>query len=475
MSQNKLYYGDNLEILKQMPDNFADLIYLDPPFNSNRNYNVLFDEKNGTKSVAQIHAFTDTWKWDINSERIYQELVTTTGKKIAETLQGMRTFLGSSDMMAYLIMMAPRLIEMRRVLKSTGSIYLHCDPTASHYLKILMDAVFGVKNFRNEIVWHYRRWTAEATRFQRMHDIIFWYAKSDSYFFNKMYQPYSNPDWIEDTVRGVVDGKLVRLKDENGDYVKRKKENQGVLLHDVWEDINFIAPTAKERLGYPTQKPEELLERIINTSCPKNGIVLDPFCGCGTTISVAQNLGCQWIGIDITHLAISLIRFRLQTAFENRAQYEVIGEPVCFEEAQKLAQENRYQFQWWALGLVGARPEEKKKGADQGIDGLLYFYDEKKPKAKKVIIQIKSGHVNSAHIRDLRGVIEREQAQIGAFITLEPPSKHMQIEASAAEFYHSPYEWFGKKQFPKIQIITIEELLAGKNIDYPHGTNITLK
>lgn len=472
---NKLYYGDNLDILKKISNEYVDLIYLDPPFNSNRNYNVIFEEKNGTKSTAQIRAFSDTWKWDINSEKIYQELVITSPKKISKTLQGMREFLGNSDIMAYLIMMTPRLIELKRVLKPTGSIYLHCDPTASHYLKLILDSVFDNQNFKNEIIWHYRRWTAVSNCFQKLHDIIFFYSKSKNYNFNPQYEPYG--DWIKkDYSHTEEDGRRYRWHTVKGNRYKvyLDDENKGVKIGDVW-CMPLIGSTAKERLGYPTQKPETLLERIILASSNENDIVLDPFCGCGTTVSVAQRLNRRWIGIDITHLAISLIRFRLQEAFGNNLDYDVIGEPVCLEEVQELAKNDRYQFQWWALGLVGARPAEEKKGSDGGIDGNLYFYDEKSTKAKKIIIQVKSGQINSAHIRDLRGVLDREEAQIGVFITLESPTRPMLTEAASAGFYTSNFEWDGKKIFPKIQILTIEDLLKGKSIEYPKGTNITFK
>jgi site-specific DNA-methyltransferase (adenine-specific) len=464
---NILYYGDNLEILERLPGDYVDLIYLDPPFNSKRNYNVIFAEKNGTDSVAQIKAFDDTWRWDDQSEKYFRALVTKNPGKISNALLGMKKILGSSNMMAYLIMMAPRLIEMRRVLKKTGSIYLHCDPTASHYLKILMDAIFGIDNFRNEIVWCYSRPSAKKQRqLSRVHDIIFWFSKSDNWHFNadNIRQPYAKSSLSRAGYAGnaskLTSGGLVELK-ENGKFP------------EDWIYISPLKGNSREYLGYPTQKPEALLERIILASCPENGIVLDPFCGCGTAISVAQRLKRRWVGIDITHLPINLIRHRLQKDFGNRVNYQVIGAPVCIEDAKALAQQDRYQFQFWALGLVGARPADEKKGPDQGIDGLLYFYDEKN-KPKQIIIQVKSGSVNPHQIRDLRGVIERENAQIGVFITLKEPTRSMYVEASQAGFYTSPFAWKGKDKYPKMQILTIKELLYGKSIDYPTGTDITL-
>lgn len=463
LKTNALYYGDNLEVLrKYLPDNSVDLIYLDPPFNSKRDYNVLFKES-GEESEAQIEAFTDSWKWGEETEKIYHQIMQYSPINVAQMIDSFCKFLGQNDVTAYLVMMTPRLIELQRVLKSTGSIYLHCDPSASHYLKVLMDQIFGKENFRNEIVWHYRRWTAASNNFQKMHDIIFWYSKSNHYTFTKPLQPYTDPKWIENTVRGIVNGKLVRLKDEEGNYLKREKENKGVLMHDVWEDINFIAPTAKERLGYPTQKPEALLERIIKASSEKGDIVLDPFCGCGTTIAAAQKLKRKWIGIDITHLAITLIKKRLNDVFKN-IEFEVIGEPVDLEGAKELAKQSRYQFQWWTLSLINAQPlGEKKKGADSGIDGMIPFL-ENGGGLHRVLVQVKSGHVNVSQIRDLKGVLEREKADLGIFITLEIPTREMLKEATITGFYHSSV-W--NKDYSKIQILTIEDLLGNKKVEMP--------
>ena len=265
---------------------------MDPPFNSKANYNVLFKDESG-ESKAQIQAFTDFWHWDEESAKAYDYLVTNPNvpAKVSNLISALHSFLGQNQMSAYLVMMATRLIELHRVLKDTGSLYFHCDPTASHYLKILLDAIFGEYNFKNEIIWHYRRWSNTSGSYQNMHDVIFFYTKSNKHTFNTLYQDYTNKEWIENTVRGVIKGKLVRLKDEQGNYIKRKKENNGVPMHDVWEDINFIAPTASERLGYPTQKPVKLLERIITVSSNGNDVVLDPFCGCGTAIDAAEKLG----------------------------------------------------------------------------------------------------------------------------------------------------------------------------------------
>ena len=459
---NKLYFGDNLDIMREhIPDESVDLIYLDPPFNSKATYNVLFQEKNGSQSGAQITAFEDTWHWGRESEESYHEIVTQKTKRLADLMQMLRGFLGTNDMMAYLIMMAIRLAEMHRIIKPTGSIYLHCDPTASHYLKLVLDAVFGFKNFRNEIIWHYRRWTGKARKFQELHDVIFFYSKTDGYKFIVQYI-----DYTEGSRGRKEQGVLHRFKKGEKPFLVSDGtvDEKGVRDNDVWQ-IPFIAPSAKERLGYPTQKPEALLERIIKASSNEGDIVLDPFCGCGTTISVAERLNRKWIGIDLTHLAITLIKHRLEDTFKELSSYEVFGDPKHLSGAKALAEHDRYQFEWWALGKVAARPaQDKKKGADSGIDGYLYFMDDQSGNAKKIIIQVKSGHVKRGDIATLKGDMEREKAVIGAFITLEEPTRPMKEEAISAGFYVP--EHYSDKKFQKVQILTIEELLNGKQLEY---------
>jgi DNA modification methylase len=519
MADNFLYYGDNLDILRRyIADESVDLIYLDPPFKSDQNYNILFAEHNGTRSASQIKAFEDTWHWDQSAAAAYQEIVET-GGRVSQAMQAFRTFLGESDMMAYLAMMAPRLVELQRVLKSTGSIYLHCDPTASHYLKILMDAVFGFDGFKNEIIWKRTSGHSDAKRFGNVHDTLLFYAKSDKYTWNKTYQEYnegyvqtyyrySDPDgrkWMSDNLsasglsgggydyewKGIKriwrcppetmakydkEGKIYYT--ENG--IPRLKryldESKGLPAQDLWADIEALRSWHKERLGYPTQKPESLLERIMYVSSNEGDVVLDPFCGCGTTIAAAQKLNRKWIGIDITHLAVALMKHRLKDMFGTMADYNVIGEPTSLPDAQALAEQDPWQFQWWALGLVGARPVEQKKGADRGIDGRLYFHDEAdtaKAKTKQIIISVKAGHVTAPHVRDLRGVVEREKAQIGVLLSMEEPTSAMRKEAASSGFYKSPWG----SQHPTLQILTIEKLLAGKSIDYPapQQVNVTFK
>jgi len=462
-SKNKLYFGDNLRIMrKYISEESIDLIYLDPPFNSKASYNILFDEKNGTHSRAQITVFDDTWHWGLESEQAYHEIVTQGPKKLADLIQALRSFLGQNDMMAYIVMMAIRLVEMYKLLKPTGSIYLHCDPTASHYLKLVMDAVFGNKNFRNEIIWHYRRWTGAANYFLRMHDVIFFYTKKNNYKYNILYTEYTD--------KSLARKQHYHTRIKGDDVYVTNINKNGVKENDVWI-IPVINSQAKERLGYPTQKPEALLERIIKASSNEGDIVLDPFCGCGTTIAVAEKMKRKWIGIDITHLAITLMKHRLNTAFgKDLSPYEVVGDPKDLQSARALAKESkhdgRYQFEWWALGKVSARPAQNmKKGADSGVDGYIYFFDDNSEKAKKIIVQVKSGGVKRGDIATLKGDMEREKAKIGVFITLEEPTRPMKEEAVSAGFYEP--EYIGDKKYPKVQILTIEEILEEKKINYP--------
>ena len=542
--KNKLYFGDNLDILrKYVADESVDLIYLDPPFNSNATYNVLFREKSGEASEAQIEAFDDTWHWDRKSGRAYREVVTDGPKKLADLLQAMHSFLGENDMMAYLTMMAQRMVELHRVLKPTGSIYLHCDPTASHYLKLLLDAVFGPTRFRTEITW--KRTSAHSDTKQgrrqhgRIHDILLFYTKSDDWQWNPLYteydqeyvaetyrevelgsgRPYSRDnltaakpggdtsyewrikrlgdgEWLadftgewENPVEGweylgvkpyrgrywaysqenmrefAQQGRLLYSKGGTPRYKRYLDEMRGVPLQDLWADIPPVGSRAQERLGYPTQKPEALLERIIQGSSNEGDVVLDPFCGCGTAIAVAERLGRRWIGIDITHLAISLLKSRLHSTFGSKlSDYDVLGVPPDIESARALAtqsgQDGRYQFEYWALGLVDARPgNNRRRGADAGVDGYINFFDDNSGKAKTVVVQVKSGQVQRNVVATLKGDMEREKAEMGLLVTLKSPTRSMEQEAEAAGFYVP--EHFPDQEFPRVQIATIEDILNG--------------
>jgi site-specific DNA-methyltransferase (adenine-specific) len=460
----KLYYGDNLEILRQhIHAESVDLIYLDPPFNSKRGYNLLFRTPKGHESEAQVTAFEDTWHWGPQAEKEYDELLHQSNTDVAEMIQSLRRFLKENDVMAYLVMMANRLLEMQRVLKPTGSLYLHCDTTASHYLKVVLDAVFGGENFRNEIIWCYRKWSVAQNQFVHNHDVILFYSRSKQNVFNVQYVPLS-------------EGTLKRWKGkkQQADFTadgKRiagnlEQESEGSPMPDWWE-ISIINPASKERLGYPTQKPLALLERIIQASSNPGDLVLDPFCGCGTAVHAAQKLGREWIGIDITHLAIGLIEKRMHDAFPDLI-FDIHGTPKDHGGAQALAERDKYQFQWWACSLVGAQPYQgKKKGADSGIDGIIYFQDEKGP-AKKIVVSVKGGeHVGVTMIRDLLAVVEREKASIGLFVTLAPPTQPMLTEATSAGYYKSAL----LGAFPKLQVLTIEGLLSG--IESPRYPDLT--
>jgi len=547
---NRMYYGDNLDILRNQeyfPNECVDLIYLDPPFNSNRNYNVLFKAESGADSEAQITAFEDTWHWSESALATYFDLVQDAPATVATAIKALMDLIGHNQMMAYLVMMAARLVELERVLKPTGSLYLHCDPTASHYLKILLDAIIGTANYRNHITWKRTSSHSSAKKWGPISDNILFYTKSDDFVWNKVYQPYEQ-QYIDDFYRyedergryqvgdltgagtrqgdsgrpwrGVdptdsgrhwaIPGSALKsayperdlsalsvqerldLLDEAGlvywptrGTVPRRKhyldEAEGVLIQDIISDIRPLGSQAKERLSYPTQKPEALLERIIRASSNEGDLVFDPFCGCGTTIAAAHKLNRRWIGIDITHLSIALQKFRLQDQFElvSGRDYQVIGEPVTVDAARALAHdpdnEGRYQFEWWALSLIGAKPTKGKsssrkgqKGADKGVDGIINFFEEDekgKPVAATAVVQVKSGKVSSRDIRDLKGAVEREDAAIGVFITLEKPTQAMVKEALTASYYESP----GRqgKRYRKIQILTISDLFDGDGVDMP--------
>ena len=532
-SPNTLYYGDNLRILRQyLPDASVDLIYLDPPFNSNRSYNVLFKDESGRDSQAQIKAFDDTWHWGMEAQATYEHLIHHAPEKVARAVEAMRLLIGTNQMMAYLVMMAVRLVELHRVLKPTGSLYLHCDPTASHYLKLILDAIFGVENFRNEITWKRTSAHNDARRkFADVSDIIFFYSKSDTYTFTMQYGNYDE-SYVTKFYRHIDEnGRRYTLRDlrspnprpnltydykgykphENGWSISVEKmqeydekgllyfpkskdgrirlkryldEMPGTPVSNVWDDINPISAQAAEKLGYPTQKPLALLERIIQASSNPGDVVLDPFAGCGTTIAAAQKLGRRWIGIDITHLGVALLKYRLSDMFGlvSGKDYKVIGEPQSVEDARALARDTdndgRYQFQFWALSLIAAKPlggsegsRKGKKGSDGGVDGVIHFFDKdgKHDTTQRVLVQVKSGKVKSGDIRDLVGTLEREKAAIGVFITLEPPTRDMQTEAASAGMYHSPL-W--QEDYPRVQILTIEELLKGARVKMPpqHGT-----
>jgi len=520
---NKLFYGDNLTILRQyIPDESIDLIYLDPPFNSNRNYNILFKDESGNQSAAQINAFEDTWHWDINTEAIYQELTTAhhVPPQVSDMIAALRAFIGANQMMAYLTNMTIRLVELHRVLKPTGSLYLHCDPTASHYLKIVLDAIFGFENFHTELIWKrsgaHNDTKQGAKQPGRIHDVILFYSKTNDWLWNPVFTAYDE-DYLKTTYSRVDPNTGRRFKASdlsaakgggdtsyewkgnlppNGRYWAYSKENMqkfedenriyysstgkpylkqyldempGKHIQSIWDDIPPISAQSAEKLGYPTQKPQALLERIIAASSNPGDVVLDPFCGCGTAVAAAQALDRRWIGIDITHLAITLIKYRIEDAFPE-ARFTIEGEPESIDAALYLAESDRFQFEWWALSLVRARPvggsggRTGKKGADRGIDGIINFIDDQSAQPKTIIIQVKSGHVNAATIRDLIGTVNNSNAAIGVLLTLEEPTRPMHEAAAQAGFYHSEL-W--ERNYPRIQILTIDQLLNGASLQMP--------
>jgi DNA modification methylase len=515
---NELYFGDNLGVLREsVNDESIDLIYLDPPFNSQATYNVLFKAPTGARSHAQIEAFEDTWHWGESAEWAFDAAINSGHTDVSEVLRALRSFLHENDVMAYISMLAIRLLELHRTLKPTGSLYLHCDPTASHYLKILLDAIFGVDNFINEVSW--RRSTRRSSIgkiLRRAHDVLLFYAKSSDYHFfiqrelksDKLLRKYSQHDeggayqfvplmmsgrrngetgmpWrgIDPNTRGkaglhwVTKHNILDEYAEKGlvkfptkpDGTPRLKyylsQNEGIPISDFWDDIDIINSMGNESLGYPTQKPVALLERIITLCTVEGDLVLDPFCGCGTTIHAAQKLNRRWIGIDITHLAISLIEKRLNDAFPG-IKYEVHGTPKDLEGARDLASRDKYQFQWWAISLINAVPfGGKKKGADTGIDGLIYFkhFEDGKAATEKIVVSVKGGeNVNVTMIRDLAHVVDREKAKMGLFVTLAEPTSPMKVEAIKEGYYVA-----SNGRYPKLQIASIEDLLAGKKPDLP--------
>ena len=507
---NKLYFGDNLHVLrKYIKDETVDLIYLDPPFNSNAEYNLLFRAAAARGNRAQIQAFDDTWTWGEEAEQALSDVIAA-GGPCSALLQTFRSALGANDLTAYLVMMTVRLIELHRVLKSTGSLYLHCDPNASHYLKCVLDAIFGPTAFRTEISWRRQSAHNDAKQGRRQYgnvrDVIFFYSKSASWQWETNYTAYDEK-YIRDFYKHQDDdGRLYRLSDLTGPGgaangnpyyevlgVKRHwrftpekmaaliavgrvvqtrpgavpaqkrylDEMPGVALQNDWTDIKAAA--GREAIGYPTQKPLALLERIISVSSKPGDIILDPFCGCGTAVLAAQKLGRSWIGIDVTHLAIHVIADRLGRDTPS-ARFEILGQPTDLAGAEKLADLDKYQFQWWATWLCGGQPfGGERKGRDRGIDGTLEFVS-RRGQHDWGIISVKGGkQIGPAMVRDLAGTVAREKASIGVFICLAEPSKEMEREAVLSSFVD-----LGGTKYRKIQIRTIEQLLSGMAIDSPY-------
>lgn len=517
-----LYYGDNLSVLREhVASESVDLIYLDPPFNSQADYNIIFRDQAGQDSGAQILAFKDTWQWGRESEQALLDLLALHGE-LARFLDDTVSRLGRNSLSAYLVMMSVRLVELHRVLKSTGSLYLHCDPAASHYLKTVLDVIFGIRHFRNEIIWKRTSAHSGSKRWGDVHDTILMYVKSRESYWMTLHVPYDDEyvkqrfgresggrRWKDADLTGAgtrkgdtgkvwrgfdpnskgrhwaylpveldrLDGEGRIYWPENGGWPRLMTfldEMPGVSVQDVWTDIPPLNSQALERLGYPTQKPVALLERIISASCPEDGIVFDPFCGCGTTISAAERLGRQWVGIDVTHLSVSLIKARLKRDFDLVVgkDYQEIGTPRDVTGAQYFAEQDPFQFQFWIVGEIGAQPygatsdsKKGKKGGDTGIDGQMYFRTPDGGKIERVIVSVKAGrNLNPAMVRDLRGTVEREKAAVGVLLLAHEPTKGMVQEAAQA----GAYTWEGRT-YPKLQILTVAQLLTGEQPLLPRG------
>lgn len=523
-SKNQLFYGDNLEVLrKHIKDESVDLCYIDPPFNSKRNYNQIYNNI-GKEDQAQAQAFIDTWTWDDIANQGLAEIQENylghfTSQSI-DLISGLAKVLGKGSLLAYLVSMTLRIAEIYRVLKPTGSFYLHCDPSASHYLKIITDAIFCPQggDYKNDIIWKRQSAHSDATKkFCDIADIIFYYVKSSKTVFSPQYGEYDsnyvekfyrhddndgrgryqladmaspNPrpnmmyEWMgfpyppkgwryqKDTMQKLHDeGKVYypTYSDGRFDTTKRPRlkryleEQEGSIITNIWTDIQSLTPHAAERLGYPTQKPESLLERVIKSSSKEDGVVLDAYCGCGTTVAVAQRLNRQWIGIDITYQSISLILKRLEDSFGKGVLDNILlnGIPKDMKSAEALANKSddrtRKEFEKWAVLTYSNNRAiiNQKKGADKGIDGIAYFRSEKDD-PEKIILQVKSGKVSSRDVRDLQGTITRESATLGIFLTLQKPTKDMIKEAKEAGIYKSQYM---SAPVDKIRIVTVQEII----------------
>lgn len=490
-----LWFGDNLTVLREHIDTESvDLVYLDPPWNSNRNYNILFAQKDGRKAASQIRAFDDTWTWDRTAAWTYEQVVNE-GGEVADMLVSLRQILGTSDMLAYLTMMTPRLVELHRVLRASGSLYLHCDPTASHYLKIVLDAIFGPVRFQNEISWMRSGAKNDSKRFGRSHDVIFFYTKTANFTWHSQYTPfeqasidknytmveegtdrrYRHSDLTAGKAGGDVDFEWNGVRPYRGRHWAYSRENldqmlaenriefrrtgmpvlkryldeqPGVPLQDFWADLRLTS-AHPERLGYPTQKPLSLMERIIGASSDEGDVVLDPFCGCGTTVDAAQGMGRRWVGIDITEVAVTIIQERLSDKY-GYLEISFKGEPTSVDDAEALARLDKHEFQVWACRAVGVKNPPTKKGADGGVDGTFSGTYENGDRWKGVV-SVKGGGVNVSQLRDLHGTVDRQNADFGVFVTLKRPSKPMRTFAADAGFT--------SEGVPRLQILTVAEIL----------------
>ena len=544
MYENRtLIRGDNLEEMRKFPDECIDLIATDPPFNSKRDYFVPFRDERGREPDTLVRAFTDTWTWGEAAEETYEELIVEVGRQIGDTIQGLRQFLNETPMMAYLVMMAIRIVEMHRILKPTGSLYLHCDSAADHYLKIVLDTVFGASNFRNEIVWQRTSAHNDGNRFGRVHDIILFYSKSQQPLWNPIYTEH-NSEYVEKfyrhedergryrisdlTAAGVTQGESgqpwrgvdptavgrhwatphrkswpedvqppenyanlsvqerLDALDTNGliywpprgrvpGFKRYLSTSKGRRVHDVITDINPLAGQAKERTGYPTQKPIELYKRIVAASSNEGDLCLDPFCGCGTTLMAAEELNRQWIGIDLTYLAIGAVNDQFEKLFpQQRNNVHITGTPENGEQALELAHTDPQGFEEWCITHVLKFKSNAKKGADGGIDGTFRFpigAVRGQQAYGKAVAQVKGGNYTLGHIRDFRTAMQNEEADLGIFVVTSPPSSGMRTEASRAGTYRHP---FLNMEAPALQLYEIQDYFRDILPRLPFGERTVL-
>ncbi|HEX8795225.1 MAG TPA: DNA methyltransferase [Polyangiaceae bacterium] len=488
-----LYYGDNLDVMRRhVSSESVDLIYLDPPFNSDQTYNIIHKG-----SRAQERAFVDTWSWDDKAEAAFRELTdripagVSVPPELTALMLALKEFLyrDRKDLLAYLSMMAIRLVEMRRVLRPTGSLYLHCDPNTSPYLRLLLDAIFGSPCFRNEVVWRYRRWPTKAMRFQRMHDVLLFYTAraGRDHTFHTLYgyeklaestlktfgtkkqradfsSGHRKPSVEETESKGPPLSDYWDIEDEPM-AASEVEDDPRVPLSDAWE-IKVIAAIGKERTGYPTQKPLPLLRRVLEASSNPGDLVLDPFCGCGTTVHAAEEMGRRWKGIDIAIRAIDVIKDRLDAKFSPRVWTEH-GEPADVEQAMHLAESNAYDFQWWAVRQLGGRPPkgEKKKGGDGGIDGELTLIDGKGVQ-RRGVVSVKGGRtLTPDFVKALSETVRQEKADFGILLTMHEPTQGMRDTARECGMA-SWADDYGGKLAHRIRIITVPELMA-RQVQWP--------
>ncbi|MBS1652908.1 MAG: site-specific DNA-methyltransferase [Bacteroidetes bacterium] len=568
--ENKLFYGDNLQVLrKKIGSESIDLCYIDPPFNSKRNYNQIYNNI-GQEDQAQAQAFIDTWTWDEAAEQGIEEIISNEGGvfpvQTIELIIGLEKVLNKGSLLSYLVSMSLRIAEIYRVLKPTGSFYLHCDPAASHYLKLIIDSIFCSRKgeYQNEIIWRRTGQHNKVSRYGPIHDVIFFYTKTDKYTWNNPKRPYMKGHILENFIRddrgyrtnyygnvltgsgirggesgkpwrgfdptakgrhwaipgAVIDdidedlselsqhAKLDRLFElgfitiKEGEawpiYNRYLKPSDGQVLSDIWafqpytkgtvfqteegidEDVRWLSTKDSERLGYPTQKPEGLLERIIKASSNEGDTILDAYCGCGTTVAVAQNLDRKWIGIDITYQSISLILKRLEEAYDSKIleRIELDGVPKDFKSAVALANKQedktRKEFEKWITLTFSNNKAviNEKKGGDGGIDGIAYLIDvdkNNKKKYEKVIFSVKSNKTLSPTVvRDLNGTIEREGAALGYLLTLYPMDNLVKESKKYGVYKNIAFN----HTYPKIEVISVEEILAGKRMILPTGVNV---